>query len=372
MPGGRGRRFVRWTGWLLLAAVAALSTWAFAPRSGDGSGEAFAVWPEDDPRDARRECVQHLIDQPWRLSSAGVKRRFTEKTLGLSKTDDFIAAVALERLGPCWYVTHSSPREGYADINIGHRWEGDDLLAVVDWRGHGSADVELGFGGQTMQRAPTDRPAEFRFEDVKGPGHVIVRFGAGGSYSEMYAHSVPLPPPHPTTQLVPAPESDVRPVAGEGDRACRRRYSLGFAWTSAPRGSLLGLKRELQAGRGSLSGARFIRRGEDWIFEVHEARLRVDVDRIGECYRVIRVEPIEQDLDVQIAKDHRRISLLFDWLEADTAYIQASDGFYYLRKTDLPLTFYASTENLATPDYVLLALYEEDRLYSAIAYEVTS
>ena len=337
----------------------------------DDSNEPFAVWPEDNPRDARRECLQHLADQPWRLSARGVEQRFTEWTLGLSKTDDFVAAVATRRLGPCWYVTYSSPREGYAQYNVGHRWEGDDLVAVVDWRGHGSADVQMGFGGETQTARPTDvSPAEFRFEDVGEPGHLILRYVLG-SHTELYAEPLPIPPPAAEVAVVRVPKSEVAAVRRTGLRSCRRQYSLGFAWTSSPRGSLHGLKRELQAGRGSLSDARFIRHGKDWIFEVDDARLLVDMDRVGNCYRVVAVDPIGQDLGLQVLKGPRRVTLSFDWLEADTADVQAVDGTYYLRKTELPLTFHARSEHLANlPDFVFLTLYKGERLYSAIAYEV--
>jgi hypothetical protein len=349
--------------------------------SGSWNG-AFAVWPEDNERDARRECLQHALDQPWRLSESAVVQEFTDEVLGFGDpglTDaeradrEAMTLLGTTRLGPCWYVTHTSPREGYAHINVGTRWEGEDLVAVVDWAGHGAADVEIGFDGEVQRRETAGASApEFRFEDVDGPGHYVVRYGAGSSGGETYAGRLPRPPAAPTTELVRAPESEVRPVRGRGNRACGRRFSLGFRWSDDPRQSLDRLMTELRLKHVRLPRPpRFTRHGDDWIAEVDRARLRVDMDRVGRCYRVLAVEPATgDDLGLRPAMSRGLISFSFDWQGADQAYVQASDSFYYLRKTELPLTFPASVENLPTPDYVLLVLHRRNRFHSAIGYEV--
>lgn len=311
-------------------------------------------------------------------------RKFMEDVLAFGDLDDLSDAeradregmtlLGTRRLGPCWYVTHTSPREGYAHINVGTRWEGGDLVAVVDWAGHGAAEVEVGFDGVTRRRhADGSSVPEFRFEDVDGPGHYVVRYDLGSSGSTTYAGRLPQPPAAPTNKLVRAPESDVRPVRGEGTRACGRRFSLGFRWSDDPRQSLDRLMTELRLNHVRLPRPpRFTRQGDEWIAEVDRARLRVDMDRVGHCYRVLAVEPATgEDLGLRAATGPGLITLSFDWLGADHAYVQASDSFYYLRRTELPLTFAASVESLPTPDYVLLALHRGNRFHSAIGYEVT-
>lgn len=357
-----------------LLLVAGGYAWAAMP--GKPTTARFAVWPEDNPRDARRECAQHLVDQPWRWSADGVGQRFREEVLGLPhpETEEelmdqyFIANYSTRRFGPCWYVLHSSPREGYAHINAGWRWEGDSLLVVVDWASHGAADVEVGFGGETQRLSTEATPAEFGFDDVEGPGHYIVRFEGG----EAYAAPLPVPPPAPTQELVRAPESIARPVRGDGPRACEQRFTLGHRWADTPRKSVDRMLGELGLKHARLPRPpRVVSRGSDWVVEVDRTPLRVDLDRVGSCYRALGVEPANgDDLGLRLTKERGLATLAFDWGEADEAFVQASDSFYYLRRTDLPLTFYASEEDLPMPDYVLLALYENDRFYSAIAYEV--
>ena len=335
---------------LLAALLSGCTETATSPPSVATTGEAFAIWPEDDEADAAAACLDR-DEEPWRTSREATAERFAEDVLGWSETslpwratDESPSLVrvldssmsgsssgiilTLARFEECWFVRDVRPKadKDLLDMTTGFTEVDGETNLLVRYGGPGKVVADYGFGGAQRSRIRAGEQLLIPVEDEGSAGHVFL---IGQEQPSSAVQGVPLPVPLDPLRKAPAPKKDGYAMwpfnfhGWYGDGPCYRK-DRRTPYLHDPKSSLRRFVRE-ELGAASPS---LVRRDElHWTVRSERAHVDVTLRRVfDDCWPIKEVVNRGRRIDLTVWIDEGFLTVDLEWGEAAYAVVDVNYG----------------------------------------------